>query len=154
MTCYVLAMGKQHLLTQVVVGYGIKIFCPAFSLRHQITWKIRKKSRLFCRLVIHQATHKWNIYLLIIFILIWGYSKQGVRKGNPWIGPQGSPGTQFVVEEVRGRASVFTHSNVDQLRKPIVRPTFHSIFSGLVERTPTQFMNNHKIPVQLYFTRS
>ena len=28
MICYVLAMGKQHLGPHVVVGYGIKFFCP------------------------------------------------------------------------------------------------------------------------------
>ena len=38
MICYVLAMGKQHLGPHVVVGYGIKFFGRAFSLRHQITW--------------------------------------------------------------------------------------------------------------------
>ena len=38
MICYVLAMEKQHLGPHVVVGYGIKSFGRAFSLRHQITW--------------------------------------------------------------------------------------------------------------------
>ena len=32
MTCYDLAMGKQHLGTQVVVGYGIKIFWPGLFI--------------------------------------------------------------------------------------------------------------------------
>jgi len=41
MICYVLAMGKQHLGPHVVVGYAIKIFGRAISLRHQITWHIR-----------------------------------------------------------------------------------------------------------------
>jgi len=43
MICYVLAMGKQHLGPQVVVGYGIKIFWRAFSLCHQITWVVTKE---------------------------------------------------------------------------------------------------------------
>ena len=32
MTYYFLAMGKQHLVTQVVVGYGIKIFWPGLFI--------------------------------------------------------------------------------------------------------------------------
>ena len=32
MICYVLAMGKQHLGTQVDVGYGIKIFWPGLFI--------------------------------------------------------------------------------------------------------------------------
>ena len=32
MICYVLAMGKQHLGPQVVVGYGIKIFWPGLFI--------------------------------------------------------------------------------------------------------------------------
>ena len=32
MTCYVLAMGKQHLGPHVVVGYGIKTFWPGLFI--------------------------------------------------------------------------------------------------------------------------
>ena len=32
MICYVLAMGKQHLGSHVVVGYGIKIFWPSLFI--------------------------------------------------------------------------------------------------------------------------
>ena len=32
MICYVVAMGKQHLGLHVVVGYGIKIFCPGLFI--------------------------------------------------------------------------------------------------------------------------
>ena len=32
MICYVLAMGKQHLGSHVVVGYGIKIFWPGLFI--------------------------------------------------------------------------------------------------------------------------
>ena len=32
MICYVLAMGKQHLGPNVVVGYGIKIFWPGLFI--------------------------------------------------------------------------------------------------------------------------
>ena len=32
MICYVLAMGKRHLGPHVVVGYGIKIFCPGLFI--------------------------------------------------------------------------------------------------------------------------
>ena len=32
MICYVLALGKQHLGTHVVVGYGSKIFWPGLSI--------------------------------------------------------------------------------------------------------------------------
>ena len=33
MICYVLAMGKQHLGTHMIVGYGIKIFSPGLFIK-------------------------------------------------------------------------------------------------------------------------
>ena len=32
MICYVVAIGKQHLVPHVVVGYGIKIFCSGLFI--------------------------------------------------------------------------------------------------------------------------
>ena len=53
MICYVLAMGKQHLGQHVVVGYGIKIFGRAFSLRLQITWWVLMTRKTRWRSKVH-----------------------------------------------------------------------------------------------------
>ena len=48
MICYVLAMGKQHLVPHVVVGYGIKVFRPGLFITSpdHLEQSIERMSRL------------------------------------------------------------------------------------------------------------
>ena len=64
MICYVLATGKQHLGPHVVVGYGIKIFGRAFSLRHQITLTLFAFQTVLEPSTIHVNTRLFSSCLL------------------------------------------------------------------------------------------